>query len=143
MSKPEGYRARATEVTQLATAAIDPDERRRLQEREAALTRLADNEQWVIENHDKTLHAPVNPDRIDLTADEEHVVTCLGMAVIMQWNMLSTGLQRELFDNAGSLGGLEQADALRGLIARFLHKHKDSAEHIAPGNHPRPGMGAA
>lgn len=38
---------------------------------------------------------------------------------------MPTKVQRELFDTAGSLGELLQTTALRGEIARFLHKHKD------------------
>lgn len=143
MFKPNGYRARAAEIAHRIANTTEPDERRQLQERESTLTRLADNEQWVADNHDKTLHAPAIQEPVGLTADEEHAVTCLGLAVIMQWNLLPTGLQRELFDNAGSVGGLHHSDALRALIARFLHKHKDRADHVVPGDLPRPGMGAA
>ena len=42
----------------------------------------------------------------------------------MQWNTLPRKLKRELFDTAGSLGDVLQTAALRGQIARFLHKHK-------------------
>jgi len=56
---------------------------------------------------------------------EEHVLRCLGAAVIMQWNTIPTKLQRELFDTAGSLGDVLQTLTLRGQIARFLHDHKD------------------
>jgi hypothetical protein len=43
----------------------------------------------------------------------------------MQWNSIPKKLQRELFDNAGSMGELPDIAVLRGQIARFLHKHKD------------------
>jgi hypothetical protein len=56
---------------------------------------------------------------------EEHILRCLGAAVIMQWNAIPTKLQRELFDTAGSLGNVRQTTELRGQIARFLHDHKD------------------
>ena len=56
---------------------------------------------------------------------EEHILRCLGAAVIMQWNTIPTKLQRELFDTAGSLGDVLQTTTLRGQIARFLHHHKD------------------
>jgi hypothetical protein len=46
-------------------------------------------------------------------------------ALIMQWNTFPTKLRRELFDNAGSMGELLETGALRGQIARFLHKHKN------------------
>jgi hypothetical protein len=45
----------------------------------------------------------------------------------MQWSTIPQKLQRELFDNAGSMGQLLQTSTLRGQIARFLHKHKDDA----------------
>ena len=45
----------------------------------------------------------------------------------MQWNTLPTSLQREIFDSAGSVGKLLETAALRGQIARFLHKHKNEA----------------
>ncbi|MGB8639253.1 MAG: hypothetical protein WCD30_14125, partial [Pseudolabrys sp.] len=56
---------------------------------------------------------------------EEHILRCLGAAVIMQWNTIPTKLQRELFDTAGSLGDVLKTSELRGQIARFLHDHKD------------------
>src|SRR6201997_123337 len=62
-----------------------------------------------------------------LAAEEGHVLRCLGAAVIMQWNTLPTLLQREIFDTAGSVGKLLETAALRGQIARFLHKHKNEA----------------
>lgn len=61
-----------------------------------------------------------------LAEDEEHILRCLGAAVIMQWNTLPTKLQKELFENASSMGELLQAGALKGQIARFLHSHKDN-----------------
>jgi hypothetical protein len=45
----------------------------------------------------------------------------------MQWNTLPTLLQREIFDTAGSVSKLLETAALRGQIARFLHKHKNEA----------------
>ncbi|HEV2667408.1 MAG TPA: hypothetical protein VG324_21000 [Blastocatellia bacterium] len=61
-----------------------------------------------------------------LTDDEEdRILRCLGAAVILRWNTIPTKLQKELFENASSMGERLQADALKGQIARFLHKHKD------------------
>jgi len=66
-------------------------------------------------------------DHPTLAEEEERILRCLGAAVIMQWNTLPTKLQKEkeLFDNASSIGDLLQTDALKGQIARFPHKHKD------------------
>jgi len=60
-----------------------------------------------------------------LAEEEEHVLRCLGAAVIMQWNSLPRELQKELFDSASSVGSLLHTEELRGQISRFLHKHKD------------------
>ena len=49
----------------------------------------------------------------------------------MQWSSLPAKLQREPFDTAGAMGELLDTSALRGQIARFLHKHKDSDDGIA------------
>jgi hypothetical protein len=54
--------------------------------------------------------------------------SCLGAALIMQWNTLPTKLQRDLFDKAGTMGELLDTTALRGQIARFLHKRKDDGD---------------
>ena len=67
-------------------------------------------------------------DRTDPSAQpsqKELILRCIGAALIMQWNTLPAKLQRELFDNAGSMGELLNTSALRGQIARFLHKHKN------------------
>jgi hypothetical protein len=67
-----------------------------------------------------------------LAEQEEHVLRCLGAALIMQWNTLPRKLQRELFDNASSMGDMEVTEELRSRIARFLHKHKDALPHGDP-----------
>lgn len=59
--------------------------------------------------------------------EEDQILRCLGAAVITRWNTIPTKLQRELFDNASSMGELLQTDVLKGQIARFLHKHKNDA----------------
>jgi len=67
--------------------------------------------------------API--DNATLADAEEHMLRCLGAAVIMQWNTIPAKLQRELFDSAGSMGDLPRTAELRGRLARFLHNHKD------------------
>jgi hypothetical protein len=98
-----------------------------LQDSKDSFSSLADNEEWLANNFDKMVQVPAaeRPGHITLVAEEERVLRCLGAAVIMQWNTLPAKLQRELFDTAGSLGDLLDTAALRGQIARFLHKHKD------------------
>jgi hypothetical protein len=60
--------------------------------------------------------------------EEDRILRFLGAAVILRWSTIPRKLQRELFDNASSMGELQQAAALKGRIARFLHKHKHDAD---------------
>jgi hypothetical protein len=126
MFNPKPYRDRAANYAERSKAASTSDETHDLEQKVKSFTVLADNEQWLSDNHQKTIQAP-HVDTLDgaLAEEEEHVLRCLGAALIMQWNTLPTKLQRELFDNAGSMGELLDIAALRGQIARFLHKHKD------------------
>lgn len=130
MFTTEQYRAKAAGYTELAKTANSAEEAREFHKREQDFTRLADNEQWLTANHDKTVHAPEHRGACDATlaAEEEHILRCLGAALIMQWSTLPAKLQRELFDNAGAMGELLDTGTLRGQIARFLHKHKHCAD---------------
>ena len=135
---PEQYRAKAAEYTELAKQGNTPDEVREFHAHEQSLTMLADNKQWLADNDDKladnsdeivNVPKPSVASEATLAAEEEHILRCLGAALIMQWNTLPTELQRELFDNAGSMGELLDTAALRGQIARFLRRRThDEAE---------------
>lgn len=130
MFTPVQFRAKAAEYSEMRQKTTDPDELREFRKLEQSFTVLADNEQWLANNHQNTIAAPVQ-DRSEgaaLAREEEYVLLCLGAALIMQWNVLPTKLRRELFDNAGSMGDLLETSALRAQIARFLHKHKDDEE---------------
>jgi hypothetical protein len=127
MFTPKQYRAKATEYAQLVKTTTVPEEVREFRKREQSYSSLASNEEWLASNFEKTLH-PSDQDREEgdaLAETEEQVLRCLGAAVIMQWNTIPQKLQRELFDNAGSMGQLLKTSTLRGQIARFLHKHKN------------------
>jgi hypothetical protein len=125
MFKSNDYRARAAEFGELAKTG-DPEKSAEFRQRERSFTSLADNEEWLAHNFEKTLHASEQDgEAVGLAATEERVLRCLGAAVIMQWNTIPKKLQRELFDSAGSMGDLLDVAKLRGEIARFLHKHKD------------------
>ncbi|HWX85548.1 MAG TPA: hypothetical protein VNZ48_18280 [Xanthobacteraceae bacterium] len=127
MFKTKKYRAKSEEYGDLIKGSNDPSQIRKFQDSKDSFSSLADNEAWLSDNFDKMVHvrAEGQPSRITLAAEEERVLRCLGAAVIMQWNTLPAKLQRELFDTAGSMGELLDTAALRGQIARFLHKHKD------------------
>jgi hypothetical protein len=141
MFAPERYRAKAAEYTALAKATAAPEKIREFEKRERTLTALADNEQWLADNHDKTVHGPKHHEsdgatpaaEEKLAAEEEYILRCLGAALIMRWTTLPRKLQRELFDDAGTMGEVSNATALRGQIARFLHKHKDDEDEVAGG----------
>jgi hypothetical protein len=63
--------------------------------------------------------------RAALAGEEEHVLRCLGAAVIMQWNDLPTKIQRDLFDHAISMGEPRLTAQLKDRVARFLQRTKD------------------
>jgi hypothetical protein len=70
----------------------------------------------------------VEPDwekRAALIQEEEHILHCLGAAVIMRWSSLPTEVQRELFASAASLSEPLHTAELKEQIARFLHSHKN------------------
>jgi hypothetical protein len=70
----------------------------------------------------------VEPDwekRAALIQEEEHILHCLGAAVIMRWSNLPTEVQRELFVSAVSLSDPLPTAELKEQIARFLHSHKN------------------
>jgi len=129
------FRKKAAESTEALKHTDVPSEIHELQRSEQSFTELAQNETWLADSFDKMIRsrgldaqggAAGNPlDRNAVAEIEEHILRCLGAAVIMQWNTIPRKLQRELFDTAGSLGDVQQTTVLRGQIARFLHNHKD------------------
>jgi hypothetical protein len=62
---------------------------------------------------------------VPLTEIEEQILRCLGAAVVMKWNDLSTGTQRELYGATIPMGEPRSKIKLKEQIARFLHTHKD------------------
>jgi hypothetical protein len=129
------FRAKAAESAESLKHTNVPSEIRELQRSKQSFSALAENEDWLANNFDKMIHSQDIPPQDDdaekrtareiVAENEERILRCLGAAVIMQWNMIPTKLQRELFDTAGSMGDVLKSAALRGQIARFLHKHKD------------------
>jgi hypothetical protein len=138
MFTPEQFRAKAAEYVELGKTANNSDEMREFQKLERSFATLADNEQWLTDNHDRTLRATEHhaADEVVLAVEEERVLRCLGASLIMQWNTLPRKLQRELFDNAGAMGELLDTAVLRAQIARFLHKHKNDEEQMAADEQP-------
>jgi len=134
-------RTRAAEFGELLKSAVHPDAIRELRRQERTLTELADNEDWLANNLDRTVHrtdkegsegdltlAPTakgTGDGPSPAEDGEQVLRCLGAAVIMRWNTLPTKLQKELFDAGSSVRDVLQAGTVKEQIARFLHNRKD------------------
>ncbi|MGB9366007.1 MAG: hypothetical protein WCE79_08335 [Xanthobacteraceae bacterium] len=124
MFTPEQFRAKAAEYAERVKGSTVASEARDFQALEKRFTGLANNEQWLADNYDKTVHGPDGDPSADLTIadDEDLMLRCLGAAVVMQWGTLPAKLQRELFDNATAVGELSETAARRGMIAGFLHK---------------------
>jgi hypothetical protein len=135
MFKAEHFRTKAAESAESIKNTDIPSEIRKFERSMESFGLLARNEDWLADNFDKMIRsqdARSDGNAVEKRLDgkaiaeiEEHVLRCLGAAVIMQWNTIPTKLQRELFDTAGSLGDVLQTVTLRGQIARFLHRHKD------------------
>jgi hypothetical protein len=126
MSTAKQYRAKAAEYTELLRAARSPAEAREFRKLEQSYLTLAENEEWMVDNFDK-----VNVPGADenwygdaiLAPQGKHTLGYPEADVAAQSTAIPTQVQ-QLFDDAGSMGGLVQTATLRGQIARFLHKHK-------------------
>ena len=120
------YRAKASEYTELLKAASLPAEIREFRRLEQSYLTLAENEEWMADNLEK-----ISPPGADenwygdaiLAQQGKDTLECDGVDVATQSAALPTKIQ-QLFDDAGSMGGLLQTATLRGQIARFIHKHK-------------------
>jgi hypothetical protein len=124
------YRARAAAYGELARSSPGKDDTSKFEKLQDSLASRADNEQVLADQYVDAVNAG-ETERLRgaaLAAEEERVLRCLGAAVIMQWNSLPTTIQREIFDTAGSVGTLLDTAALRGQIARFLHKHRHDTD---------------
>ena len=56
MFTPDQYRAKEVEYGELAKTSAGPDERREFQKLKNSVAVLAENEQWLEDNHNKTVH---------------------------------------------------------------------------------------
>jgi hypothetical protein len=120
------YRAKAAEYTELLKAARLPAETREIRKLEQSYLTLAENEEWLADNLEKT-NSPGAAENwygdAILAQQGKHTLGCHGADVTTQSTAIPTMVQ-QLFDDAGSMGGLLQTATLRGQIARFLRKHK-------------------
>ncbi len=139
MFTAEHFRTKVTESAKSIKNSDNPNDIRKFQRSMESFGQLARNEDWLADNFDKMVHFQhvlSKDETVGKQVDgeavgkmDEHILWCLGAALMMQWNTIPRKLQRELFDTAGSLGDVLQTVTLRGQIARYLHRHKDE---VAP-----------
>jgi hypothetical protein len=120
------YRAKAAEYTELLKAASLPAEIGEFRKLERSYLTLAESEEWMADNREKINRPGADEnwygDAI-LAQQGKHTLGYPGADVATQSTVIPTKIQ-QLFDDAGSMGGLLQTATLRGQIARFLHKHR-------------------
>jgi hypothetical protein len=100
------YLAKAVEYGDLAKTSVGSAKRQEFQALEgrySVLAVLADNDELLQEKSAVFSTEQDETNRTTLAA-EDHVLRCLGAALIMQRNTLPAKLKRELFDNAGDMG---------------------------------------
>ena len=132
MFKSQQCGAKAAQYGEGVRSSAYAEESQKHQDLEDRFVALANNERSLAEAYHDAVHVDES-DRTRgevLAVGEEQVLRCLGAAIIMQWNSLPTSMQREIFDTAGSVGKLWETAALRGQIARFLHKHKNESGRV-------------
>jgi hypothetical protein len=135
MFTAEQYRAKAAEFRALlADPTRSLSEMTEFRDLERTYTTLAENEEWMTIHIDQTVQRRKDRESRTALADEEdQILKCLGAAVVMRWDTVPTKLQRELFDCASTIGDLLETTPLKGLIARFLHNHKNDQKVLARG----------
>jgi hypothetical protein len=127
MCTAKQYRVKAAEFTELlktATSLADISEFRRL---EQSYVTLAENDDWMTDNFDKTSSSGTDENlysNIILARQEKNALERLGAGDVTPFTEFSIKML-QLFDDAGSKGGLLQTAALRGQFARLLRRHKE------------------
>ena len=141
MFVPDEYRKKALGYAELAENSATPTERNGFQALEQSFRKLADNEQWLADNHSNIIEHAASPpvastneeeEEEIVSAKEEHMLRCIGASVILLWNTIPTKLQRELFDTAGSMGNLEKPASFEAGSRAFCTSTK-MTNWITPG----------
>jgi hypothetical protein len=121
------YRAKAAEFAELLKTASSPAESCEFRNREQSYVTLAENDEWMTDNRDKTNSSGTDENLysgITLARQEKNALGRLGAGDVTPFTEFSIKMQ-QLFDDAGSKGGLLQTAALRGQFARLLRRHKE------------------
>ena len=127
MCAAKQYRAKAAEFTGLLKTASSPAEIREFRNLEGSYVTLAENDEWLADNLDKTNSPGADQNSysdIIFARQEINSLGRLGADDATPVTEFSIKMQ-QLFDDAGSKGGLLQTAALRGQFARLLRRHKE------------------
>jgi hypothetical protein len=102
MFSAEQYRAKAAEYREMLTnIPRSTNETNEFRNLEQTYTTLAENEEWMAINVDRTIHRRKNRDsRNDLDEDEEKILRCVATAAVMRQGTVFTELQQGLVDQA-------------------------------------------
>jgi hypothetical protein len=127
MCTAKQYRLKAAEFTDLLKTKNSPAEICEFRNLERSYVGLAENDEWLVDNLDK-INTPGADQNlysdINLARQEKKALGRLGVDDPTQTTEFSIKMQ-QLFDDAGSKGGLLQTATLRGQFTRFLEKHKE------------------
>jgi hypothetical protein len=124
MWKAKQYRAKAAEFTGLLKTANSPSEIREFRSQEGSYVTLAENDEWLADNLDKTNSPGTDQNLysdIIFVRQEKNSLGRLGADDATPVTEFSIKMQ-QLFDDAGSNSGLLQIATLRRQFARFLRK---------------------
>jgi hypothetical protein len=132
------YRSKARVYEMLLKTACSPTETAEYRDLQQSYTSLADNLDWLAANAGRTVPGQPNVERRKRAAEraerlearhaeQENILRSLGAAVILTWNTIPTQLQRALFEAASSIQD-ERRAPLKGVLAQFLHDHKNDAQ---------------
>jgi hypothetical protein len=124
MSTAEQYRAKAAEIAELLKTASAPAEIRKLRDLAQSYVTLAENDEWLAGNLEKTNSPSADDNWYADIIDPPHDKNLPGSPGAEPDLDFPIKIQR-LFDDAGCQGGMLQTATLRGQFARFLQKHKD------------------
>ena len=92
MFTADQFRAKAQEYDELLKNTDNPSEMIEFQRSKQSFSQLAHNEDWLAANFDKIIHSHDGgkaADRRTVAEIEEHILRCLGAALIMQWAMVA------------------------------------------------------
>jgi hypothetical protein len=122
MFTAEQFNAKAAEYTRLLDGPRSPSEAKEFRNLEQSCAIMAGKGEWLVRDtyevrsafeYDIVPALEIDRKRRAVLVDEhQHVLRCLGAAVMMRWSTLPRKLQRELFDHAGSLDDFDGDDSI-------------------------------